>query len=153
MKPLRRDPRFDVTMRASHLAKMRASKRRDSAGAVMFIVAMTLAVLGALGGYALVQASDEIRTSGYERQSAQSHYLSEYGVLGGAADVNPVTAQLYINLMLAQGTNGSVVRNDTGCITLPGVAASTLTTTKACRRMGAAEIHCRRTKNHPAPPH
>ena len=61
----------------------------------MFIVAMTLAVLASLGLYALASASNEMKTSGFERQNAQTHYLSEYGVLGGADDMNPTTAQLY----------------------------------------------------------
>jgi hypothetical protein len=50
----------------------------------MFIVAMTVALLAAMGAYALNMASAEVRASGYLRQNTQTHYLSEWAVLGGA---------------------------------------------------------------------
>lgn len=104
----------------------------------MFIVAMTLAVLATLGLYALASASNEMKTSGFERQNAQTHYLSEYGVLGGADDMNPTTAQLYLGLMM------DPARRDTNCISLPGVDLTDVTipnTVKACRRMGSQELN------------
>ncbi len=117
---------------------LRARRRRAQEGAIIFIVAMTLAVLASLGLYALASATNEMKTSGFERQNAQTHYLSEYGVLGAAENVNPVTAQLYLGLMM------DPARRDTGCISLPGVNQADATipaTAKACRRMGSQELN------------
>ena len=122
------------------LARLRAGRRAESAGGVVFIVAMTLAVLAAVGMYALRAASTELKTSGYERQNAQTHYLTEYGVLAAAQEVNANKAQLYVGLM-------SDPRSlDKGCISLApaltvgGVPSTATLTAKACRRMGAAEL-------------
>ena len=68
-------------MRALALAKRRSALRRRDEGAVMFIVAMTLAVLASVGVYALAAAATEVRTSGNERQGTQTHYLAEFGVI------------------------------------------------------------------------
>lgn len=123
-----------------HLAKRRAARRAESAGAVMFIVAMTVVVLAALGLYALRAASSEIKITGYERQSAQTHYLSEYGVLGSTQQINGTKAQLYVGLMVSMP--------DRGCSSLPGVPTTGTTSwgatpgpiSQACRRMGSAEL-------------
>jgi hypothetical protein len=123
---------------SSQMVTKRRSRRRNAeGGAIVFIVAMTLAVLASLGLYALGQTSNDMKTAGYARQSAQTHYLSEYGVLGGAQTMTPQTSQLYLGLMR------NSTRRDTSCISLPtpanpsGLPAQTQT---QCRRMGAAEL-------------
>ena len=76
-------------------AKRRALRRRRSAGGTMFVVAMTLAVLSTIGAWALQSAALEVRMAGYERQSAQTHYLAEYGVIAVMEQLqsnNPQTA-------------------------------------------------------------
>ena len=106
----------------------------------MFIISMTVAVLAAVGLYALSAASSEIRTTGYERQNAQTHYLSEYGILGSAQEVSGTKAQLYVGLMVSLP--------DTSCKSLPGVPSSGVTSwgtqvgplSRACRRMGSTEL-------------
>jgi hypothetical protein len=123
---------------AVNSALFRAARRRHEEGAIIFIVAMTLAVLASLGLYALASTSNEMKTAGFERQNTQSHYLSEYGVLGAANNVNPTTAQLYLGLMM------DPTRRDTNCISLPGVNLADPTipnTVKACRRMGSSELN------------
>ena len=130
-----------ATFRA--LARRRSARRKESGGAVIFIVAMTLAVLASLGMYALASATNEVKTAGYERQGAQSHYLSEYGILGAAENISPITAQIYLGMMLAQSSTAALNRNDSGCLSLPMTAAqytAAATSSKACRRMGASEI-------------
>jgi len=119
-------------MTALELAKSRFLLRRREAGAVMFIVAMALAVLASVGIYALAAASNELRTSGNERQSTQSHYLSQYGVIAAAQELASTKAQFYLGLMLAQP--------DVNCVSLQGVPASANPTAKACRRMGMLEL-------------
>jgi len=98
----------------------------------MFIVAMTLAVLGSVGVYALAAASNEVRTSGNERQNTQTHYLAQYGVIGVAHEMVSGKAQFYLGLMLGQP--------DSPCVALPNVPSSAAPVTRACRRLGSAEL-------------
>jgi hypothetical protein len=123
-------------MQTTHLLRIKRSARRRSrsGGAVIFIVAMTLAVLASLGLYALQSASNEVKTSGYQRQNAQSHYLSEYGTLTGTNAMSGTTGQLYLGLMRSTTTM------DTLCTSLSGVNPSASNLTKSCRRMGSAEL-------------
>ncbi len=114
--------------------KARSRARARSGGAVIFIVAMTLAVLASLGLYALQSASTEVKTSGYSRQNAQSHYLSEYGTLTGVNAMSGTTGQLYLGLMRTTTTM------DTQCVSLSGVDPLAANLSKACRRMGSAEL-------------
>jgi hypothetical protein len=80
------------------LARVRA--RRHQGGAILFIVAMTLALLGALGVYALGAATSEIKTSGYARQAAQTHYISEYGTIAMLDAFSPANASYFDAQML-----------------------------------------------------
>jgi hypothetical protein len=93
----------------------------------MFIVAMTIAVLASVGIYALAAASNELRTSGNERQNTQTHYLAEYGVIGATHDLIASKAQFYMGLMLSNP--------DPVCLSLPGVPATADPLTRACRRL------------------
>jgi hypothetical protein len=120
-------------MNTRTLAKTRAARRAREGGGVIFIVAMTLAVLGALGAYALQSASMEIKTAGFERQNTQTHYLAEYGILGAMQNVTPTTAQLYLQLMVNQAA--------TACTSLPGTSyVSPNKLSRACIRMDAAQM-------------
>jgi hypothetical protein len=119
-------------MHALSLAKRRSSRRRTEAGAAMFIVAMTTAVLASVGMYALAAASNEVRTSGNERQNTQTHYLAEYGVLGITHEIVSSKAQFYLGLMLGNPDNP--------CVSLPNVPATASIVTRACRRLGSPEM-------------
>jgi hypothetical protein len=115
------------------LAKRRCVRRRDGeAGAAMFIVAMTLAVLGSVGVYALAASSNEVRTSGNERQNAQTHYLAEYGVVGVTHEMVASKAQFYVGLMMTSP--------ESTCVALPGVTSTAAPITRACRRLGSQEL-------------
>lgn len=114
--------------------RVRARRRARQRGAVVFIIAMTLAVLASLGLYALQSASTEVKTSGYGRQNAQSRYLSEYGVQVGANAMGGTTGQLYVGLMKSN------TQRDTACTSLIGVDQNASLLSKACRRMGASEL-------------
>jgi hypothetical protein len=121
--------------------KRRARRRARSAGGVIFIVALTMSVLAAVGMYALRASSLEIRTAGFERQATQTHYLSEYGILGATQAFGGTTAQLYLGMMMAP--TSSALR-DTSCSSLAapfsvsGLTPSALSL--ACRRMGSNEL-------------
>lgn len=115
------------------LAKRRALRRRGEAGAALFVVSMTIAVLASVGIYALAAASNEVKTSGYERQNTQTHYLASYGILGAAHEIMASKAQFYMGLMMTTP--------DTCPGSLPGVNLATASPiTKACRRLGSAEL-------------
>jgi Tfp pilus assembly protein PilX len=100
------------------LAKCRASRRAQGAGAVMFIVAMTLVVLASVGVYALAAASVEMRTSGNERQNTQTHYLAAYGVLATAREMTTTKAD---NAMSRMQSTDSTVNTDVCPLSLPGI--------------------------------
>jgi hypothetical protein len=119
------------------LAKRRSRRRHRDAAAVLFIVAMTLAVLASVGMYALAAASNEVKTSGNARQSSQTHYLSQYGILVASEELAGSKAKLYLGPMLQSP--------DTNCVSLPGVPAFGTAgidpMVTACRRVGAQEFH------------
>jgi hypothetical protein len=121
-------------------AKQRAARRAKNAGAIIFIVAMTLAVLASLGLYALSAASNEIRTSGYERQNTETQYLSEYAILGATQKLGPVEMKnTYDDSRKGAGAtnvyNAASLPNH-GCYALSGVGASTLyASTQYCKRI------------------
>jgi hypothetical protein len=119
-------------MDALAIAKRRARARRHRGGAVLFIVAMTLAVLASVGIYALAAAASEVKTSGYERQNTQTHYLAQYGIVGAAHELTATKAQWYLGAMLAQP--------DVCPLSLPGVTTSTNIMVRACRRIGKDEM-------------
>ena len=112
------------------LAKRRAARRRREGGAIMFIVAMTIAVLASVGIYALVAATTEVRMSGNERQSTQTHYLAEYGILGAAREISATIADKYVQLMAS---------NPDTCISLAAVPATASPLALQCRRLGGSQ--------------
>lgn len=92
-------------MNAQTHVRLRA--RRDQRGAILFVVAMTIALLGALGVYALGAATSEIRTSGYARQAAQTHYVSEYGTVAMLDAFSPANASYFdAQMLIAPATMG-----------------------------------------------
>lgn len=115
-----------------HAIKRRARVRRDRDGAALFIVAMALAVLASVGVFALAAASAEAKSAGYERTALQSNYLATYGVLGGAHEMVASKAQLYLGLM--------ITTPDPICRALPNVPPTASILTRACRRLGSAEL-------------
>lgn len=119
------------------VAKQRARRRRRQAGAAMFIVSMMVTVLASVGMFALAASATEVKTAGNERQSAQTHYLAEYGVLAFARETEQGKISSYISLMRANP--------DTGCLSLPIPSASYINgvesgLTKACYRLHASEL-------------
>jgi hypothetical protein len=120
-------------MNALVLAKRRAALRHRDEGAVMFIVAMTVAVLASVGIYALAAAATEVRTSGNERQNTQTHYLSAYGVLGTAHEIAGARALFTIKVM-------TTAYQDVNCVSLQGVPTTAPALSHACVRLGSAEV-------------
>jgi hypothetical protein len=119
-------------MDALALARNRTRARRGEGGAVLFIVAMTLAVLASVGVYALAAAATEVKTSGNERQNTQTHYLAEYGIVGASHEVSATKAQWYLQQMQATP--------DLCPLSLPGVPTTADIMVRACWRIGSAEM-------------
>jgi hypothetical protein len=121
-------PKAGLTADVKHHAK----RRSNSEGAVMFIVAMTLSVIAAMGVYALNIAATEVKTAGYVREQTQVHYLSEFGVLGAAQEVSGPKAQLYRDFMIHNP--------DTGCTSLWNVPTTAGALPQACKQVVSTEL-------------
>jgi hypothetical protein len=59
--------------------RRRRRARRGERGVAMFVVMMLLMMVSAAGVFVTRSSSMEIRSSGYVRQSAQTHYVAEAG--------------------------------------------------------------------------
>lgn len=66
------------------LARRRARLRRKSAGAAVFIVAVTLGVLAVMGVYALTATANEIRSAGHVREAMQGQRAAEFAMMATA---------------------------------------------------------------------
>ena len=108
----------------------------------MFIVAMTLAVLGSVGIFALAAAATEVRTSGNERQNTQTHYMSEYGVIGAAHEITSAAAHWQLGVMLSPNNRDGLQPGTTNapCLALQNVPATEAATILACRRLKSSEL-------------
>jgi Tfp pilus assembly protein PilX len=112
--------------------------RRAQRGAVVFIVAMTLALLAIMGVYAISSSATEVRSAGYVRQATQAHYLSEYAL---GAVVNHVTSQnadyMVNTLLIAKTTATTTATSD--CVSVPTyLTASPIA--RACMRFSQTEF-------------
>ena len=110
---------------------------------MIFIVAMTLAVLASLGLYALNSASFELKTAGYERQYAQSQYLAEYALTATAQRLDTGAALVYYAQMM--DPTGATSQYDptkprNGCYALANVTSGSPQAAKACRRIQRVEF-------------
>jgi hypothetical protein len=87
-------------MTIAESARRRRNRRpARERGAIIFIVAMTLALLAAMGMYALTATTAEQRTSGYMRQAAQAHYITELGNQSSIDAFSPTNASYIENQM------------------------------------------------------
>lgn len=114
--------------------KKRSARRNREGGAVIFIVSMTLALLAAVGGFAMMSASNEARTSGYERRAMQSQYLAEYAFLATANNLTADIADEYKLISLDS------TRRSQGCTNLRNVPGGASDQAKACARIGQRDM-------------
>jgi|GEM_PF-1678148 len=99
------------------LARKRARARRDSAGAAMFIVAVTLALLAAMGIYGLSATAVDVRSAGYLRQSAQAQAAAEHALMLTADSFTPGTSAEIVRAMQSGRTAGGTDIQTTSCKT------------------------------------
>lgn len=92
----------------SHTRKIallsRSRARRRSEGAAMFIVAVTLGLLAAMGVYGLTATAADVRAAGHERQAAQSQHAAELAIVMTSQILEPNNAQTVMNKLRAEGT-------------------------------------------------
>jgi hypothetical protein len=101
---------------ASLSARTRARARRRGEGAAMFIVAVTLGILAAMGVYGLTATSVDIRSAGHLREAAQGQSAAEHAIAITADSFTPGTAGELIRAMQS-GTGGAGDVQATHCQT------------------------------------
>lgn len=79
----------------------RARARRRSDGAAMFIVAVTLGLLAAMGVYGMTATAADVRASGHGRQAAQGQHAAELAIVMTSQLLEPGNAQVVVNRMRA----------------------------------------------------
>jgi hypothetical protein len=113
-------------------ARRRSRRRAEERGAIIFIVAMTIALLGSMGVYALTNTTSEVRTAGFQRQATQAHYVSDLATGAGVDVFSPENASYIDNQM-------RTTTPSTPCLSAPPVAAT-----------GVSDMTRRCVKLHPA---
>ena len=83
----------------THIGTRRAKARRqDERGAAVFIVVMVVTLLTAVGVFAIRSASLVDVASGYNRQSLQTEYVTDYGLLLAAHELSTQAASAYVDV-------------------------------------------------------
>lgn len=85
------------------LALRRARARRRDAGAVMFIVVVTLGLLAVMGVYGLSATSADVRAAGHLRESLQAQKAGEQALTLTAETLSPQAVSPLIGQMTTAG--------------------------------------------------
>jgi hypothetical protein len=91
--------RTSASASSLHLARKRARLRRDSAGAAIFIVAVTLGVLAVMGVYSLTSTAADIRSAGHMREAMHGQKASELAMMATGEAFAAVAADKLIARM------------------------------------------------------
>jgi hypothetical protein len=81
------------------VTRTRIGRRKSERGAAIFVVVTVLTMLTAVGIFAIRAASLAEAASGYDRQSTQNHYVSEYGLYGAVSELSTPRRDWYYNQM------------------------------------------------------
>jgi len=119
----------------SSLALRRARARRRNAGAVMFIVVVTLGLLAAMGVYGLSAASADVKASGHLREALQAQKAGEHVLTLTAETLNPQNVSPIIGQMATLGRT----QNCKTASALP-VGATSVPPAAACLRLTEASM-------------
>lgn len=88
-----------LARRSPSLALRRAHRRRKEAGAALFVVAVTLALLAAMGVYGLNATALDVRAAGNNREAMAGQNVAQHSMLLTAETLSPSKAQGIINGM------------------------------------------------------
>jgi len=83
----------------------RSRRRRKSGGAAMFIVAVTLGLLAAMGVYGLSATAYDVKASGHVREATQAQHAAETALMLTAETLQPGTAGKIVNDMQGLSTS------------------------------------------------
>jgi hypothetical protein len=81
-------------VRSSRPARLRAAARRRADGAIIFITAMTLALLASLGLYALSATRSEVKASGYMTRVNMTEGIQQWALSAAMASLNSGAAKM-----------------------------------------------------------
>jgi hypothetical protein len=95
----------------------RARSRRRSAGAAMFIVAITLGLLAAMGVYGLAATASDVRAAGHGRQAAQAQHAAELAIQTSAYVIQTANAQQVMRNVAARVTPNCMTARPIGTLT------------------------------------
>jgi hypothetical protein len=131
----------------------RARTRAKSAGAAMFIVAITLAMLAAMGVYGLSATAIDVRAAGHLRESVQAQSAAEHAVMLTAESFTPGTAGELVRAMQS-GKEGSAAVQATTCKTsnafdAAGETNSEYRAAQACLSLNVAQMQSLSTNINP----
>ena len=101
----------------------------------MFIVAITLGLLAAMGLYGLSATAADIRSAGHLREATQGQSAGEHGLMSTAELLNPTTASFLVAQMTA-GAGPNSGQATTGCRTAnPFTGITQYRDAEACMRL------------------
>jgi len=84
------------------ILRARARARKKSAGAALFVVAITLGLLAVMGVYGMTTTAMDVRSAGHIRQATQAQHMAESGVILTAETMTPGVSGEIIRLMHAK---------------------------------------------------
>jgi hypothetical protein len=117
------------------LAVRRALRRRKEAGAALFVVAVTLALLATMGVYGLSSTALDVRSAGHNREAMAGQNIAEHTFIVTNDAFSPDQAQGIINGMYgaARTTNCKTAAKWTG-------STDNKNNAEACTRLNAARL-------------
>lgn len=117
----------------------RFRRRRGERGAALFVVAVTLALLAAMGVYGLTATSLDVRAAGHSREAMSGQNVAVHGFMLTAETFSPGAAQGIVNAMYA-GTSGPL-KQSTNCRTAkPYTGLREFCDPEACVSMTPTEL-------------
>ena len=121
----------------------RARLRRESGGAAIFIVAVTLALLASLGVYGLTSTANDIAASGLLRQSTQAQHADEAALMAAAESFTPSTAAQLVRDMKDPIRRSNQQVTGSGRCKSANAPTSNIATqdAEACRKMTEQEMY------------
>lgn len=129
----------------------RASRRRSQRGAALFVVAVTLALLAAMGVYGLSATAMDVRAAGHSREGMSGQNVAMHNFMLASETFSPGAAQGIVNAMYS-GTSGTT-KQSVNCRTAkPYTGAREFCDPEACVLMTPTELQNIATSINPNTP-
>lgn len=131
---------------ASGSTRGRRRIRSRERGAALFVIVLVVAMVTTVGVFAAGSASVATQTSGHMRQYAQTHYVTEYAMLGAMAELSSPRREAYIKTMTTSALTGGNNKCEASEVQ-QGIAAVTNAT---CYRFGYDDLEDQMVKQNAA---